>query len=65
MKLAEPEPLLLLTADGREFVLSLADDFEQEVAALRKSKKFQEFLEVRSKDKTQIPLEVIEKETRS
>jgi hypothetical protein len=35
---------LLLAPDGREYILSQADDFEQEVETLRQSTKFQAFL---------------------
>jgi PHD/YefM family antitoxin component YafN of YafNO toxin-antitoxin module len=35
LKLADQEPVLLLTPDGKEFVLTEADDFEREVEGLR------------------------------
>ena len=47
--MAQQEPVLLLTADGQEFVVSEADDFEHEVAALRASQAFQRFLDERSR----------------
>ncbi len=59
--LARQEPVLLLTADGREFMFSQADDFDQEVAALRASRAFQQFLVERSASKNRIPLEEIER----
>ncbi len=59
---AETEPVLLLAADGREFVLSQADDFEAEVESLRNSHSFQRFLDERMKCTKRTPLEVIEKE---
>ena len=62
IKLAQKEPVLLLTSDGKEFLISEADDFEQEVATLRGSPAFQRFLDVRSKGKGTIPLEEIERE---
>jgi PHD/YefM family antitoxin component YafN of YafNO toxin-antitoxin module len=62
LKLARQEPVLLLTPDGKEFVLTEADDFEREVESLRKSRVFQRFLEERSKDQRRIPLEEIEQE---
>jgi PHD/YefM family antitoxin component YafN of YafNO toxin-antitoxin module len=34
LNLARKEPVVLLTADGKEFVLAEADDFEREVEAL-------------------------------
>ena len=33
IKLALKEPVVLLTADGKEFVLAEADDFEREAAS--------------------------------
>jgi len=62
IKLARQEPVLLLTPDGKEFVLTKADDFEREVEGLRKSAAFQHFLEDRSKDQRRISLEEIERE---
>jgi hypothetical protein len=56
------EPLLLLTADGQEFFMTLADDFEQEVDTLRQSQAFQRFLDERSASRQRIPLEQIEAE---
>ncbi|MCR4319439.1 MAG: hypothetical protein NUV74_03765 [Candidatus Brocadiaceae bacterium] len=38
IKYARKETVLLLTSDGREFVVSEADDFEREVEELRGSK---------------------------
>jgi hypothetical protein len=43
IKLASKEPVMLLTPDGREFVLAEADDFDTEVQALRSSPAFQRF----------------------
>jgi hypothetical protein len=62
LHLAGQEPVLLLTPDGKEFVLTEADDFEREVEGLRRSRTFQQFLEERSKDQHRIPLEEIERE---
>lgn len=62
IKLAQKEPVLLLTSDGQEFVISEADDFEQEVETLRRSRAFQRFLDERSLSKSTVPLEDIEKE---
>ena len=62
IKLARKGPVLLLTSDGKEFVVSEADDFEREVEALRGSRAFQRFLDERSKSKRAIPLEEVEKE---
>ena len=48
INLARKETVVLLTPDGKEFVIAEADDFEQEVAALRNSQAFQRFLAERS-----------------
>ncbi len=60
--IASREPVLLLTADGKEFVLSEADDFDKEVESLRANATFQRFLEERSRHGGSIPIETIEKE---
>ena len=62
LDLARQGPVLLLTSEGEEFCVAEADDFEQEVEALRSSRAFQHFLDERSKDKHTIPLEELEKE---
>ncbi len=58
---ARKESVLLL-ADGEEFILSRADDFEAEVEAIRNSASFQSFLDRRMKCKIRFPIEDIEKE---
>ena len=60
--LAGKEPIVLLTADGREFVVAQADDFDREVETLRGSQAFQRFLDERSRSTQQIPLAEIEAE---
>ncbi len=62
LNLARKEPVLLLTLEGEEFCLAEADDFDQEVEALRKSSVFQKFLDERSQDKRIISLEELEEE---
>jgi hypothetical protein len=62
LRLAQNEPILLLTAEGQEFLLSEADDFEREVDALRTSKFFQQFLDERSAGKNKISLDELELE---
>jgi len=42
--------------------ISEADDFDAEVEALRNSRRFQQFLDERMRDKTRLPIEQIEKE---
>jgi len=46
LRLAEKGPVLL-TDDGREFLVSKADDFAAEIEALRQSIPFQAFLDKR------------------
>jgi len=58
---ARKESVLLL-ANGEEFILSRADDFEAEVEAIRNSRSFQSFLDERMKCKTRFPVEDVEKE---
>lgn len=58
--IASDEPVILLTSDGREFFVSEADDFENEVDTLRASTAFQRFLDERSQSNRRIPLEEIE-----
>jgi hypothetical protein len=60
LELAQNEPILLLTADGQEFLLAEADDFEREVEALRTSQTFQQFLEERSVGEKRISLDELE-----
>lgn len=62
INLARREPLLLLTAGGEEFVVALADDFDQEVESLRRSQAFQSFLDLRSASERKIPLSDVEAE---
>ncbi len=59
--MARKEPVLALTSDGEEFILSQADDFDKEVEALRNSQTFQKFLEERSQCTARIPLSKIER----
>ena len=60
--LARGEPLLLVTSEGEEFLLTEADDFEKEAEALRNSAAFQRFLEERSRSPRRFSLEEIEAE---
>lgn len=62
LNLARQGPVVLLTADGKEFLLAEADDFEQEVETLRRSQAFQRFLDERSACVQRVPLEEIEAE---
>ena len=62
INMASKEPILLLTADGKEFVLAEADDFDREVEILRGSQAFHQFLDERSRSTRRIPLEQVEAE---
>ena len=61
--IARDEPVLLVTPDGREFLVAEADDFEREVEALRASPAFQRFLDERSRCSSSVSLAEIESET--
>jgi hypothetical protein len=60
--MAQQEPVLLLTADGYQFILTPVDSLAEEVEVLRHSSTFQTFLEERMKCPKRIPLEEIERE---
>lgn len=65
LELAQEGPVLLLAADGREYILAEANDFDREVEQLRNSIAFQRFLDQRSAYRTtqrRIPLDVIRQE---
>jgi len=62
ISLAKQELVLLLAADGTEFFVSEADNFEKEVEIPRASPAFQSFLDERSASKPRVPLEQIAKE---
>lgn len=59
---AQSEPVILLTTDGREFILSQADHFAEEVETLRNSQRFQRFLDERMACQTRIALDELERE---
>lgn len=56
------EPVLIISDDGKEFIVSQADDFDEEVENLRNSLNFQSFLDERMKCETRFSIEDIEKE---
>jgi|OM-RGC.v1.032665319 hypothetical protein len=62
LHLAERESVLVIAPDGHEFLVAGADDFDAEVEALRKSARFQSFLDQRMKHPSRIPIEEIERE---
>ncbi len=54
------EPVLLVTAEGRELLLAEADDFAREVEELRASPAFQRFLDERSACERRVSLSALE-----
>jgi hypothetical protein len=57
LKQAATGSVRILTADGQAFVLENEDEFDKEVKRLGKSKKFQRFLNKRSKEPATTSLE--------
>lgn len=62
LHMAEDDAVLVVTEEGREFIVADADDFDAEAEALRKSARFQSFLDRRMTDKVRIPIEDVQKE---
>ena len=62
LQAARGEPVLLVEPTGGEFLLSAADDFDAEVESLRKSTRFQAFLDRRMGEKKRIPIGEIERD---
>lgn len=48
LDMAQESPIMVVAMDGKTFMVSLADDFEQEVEQLRHSQEFQSFLDSRT-----------------
>ncbi len=61
LRLADSESLLILSDDGHQYILEEADAFEKEVAMLGASDKFMKFLEERSKEKSTVSIDDLEK----
>jgi hypothetical protein len=61
-RIAADETIHVVAKDGTTFVIEPADSFEQEVAMLRKSKKFMAFLAERSKEQATISLDELDQE---
>jgi hypothetical protein len=61
LQTARSQSVLIVTPEGDEYVLEIADDFDKEVAQLGNSEKFMQFLEERRKEPGRIPFEEIEK----
>ena len=58
---ARMEDLIVRAPDGSEFMVSVIDDFDREIAATRRNEKLMAFLDKRAKSKTWIPLEAAER----
>lgn len=48
LDMAQESPVVVVATDGTTFMVSLADDFTQEVEQLRDSQEFQSFLDTRT-----------------
>ena len=59
LALAKSETILIHAASGEDFVLEPADEFDREAAILGASERLLSFLEDRSKEDDDIPLEEI------
>jgi hypothetical protein len=57
LTMASNEAVLLVSDDGKTFMLEEADKFDREVQELGNSDRFMKFLEERSKEKGVIPIE--------
>ena len=57
LNMARTDSVLVFSKDGSTYVLEQADPFDQEVAELGQSKKFMDFLKLRSNDPAVISLE--------
>ena len=57
LTMASNESVLLVSDDGKTFILEEADQFDREVEELGNSKRFMKFLEERSKEKGVISIE--------
>ena len=62
LAMAREKSVLLVSDDGRTYLLEEADDFDREVAALGNSEGFMRFLKKRSKEKSVISIEALAEE---
>ena len=58
---ARKEDLIVRAPDGSEFMVSVIDEFDREIAATRRNEKLMAFLDERAKSKTWIRLEHVER----
>ena len=59
---ARDEDLLVQTADGSEFVVTVVDDFDQEIARSRQNAKLMVLLEERAKQTRTVSLEEVKRQ---
>jgi hypothetical protein len=59
LTMASAESVLLVTPDGKSYILEEADDFEREVEQLATSERFMQFLSGRSKETGAISIEQV------
>ncbi len=56
LELAEQDTIILRKSDGTEFVLSVIDDFTEEVKVLANNQEFMDFLAQRSQSTSKLSL---------
>lgn len=59
---ARDEDILVQTADGSEFVVTVVDDFDQEIARTRQNAKLMVLLEERAKQTRTVSLEEVKRQ---
>jgi hypothetical protein len=59
---ARYEDVLVLAADGGEFMLTAIDDFDEEIARARRNDKLMALLNERAKQSQTIPLEEVKRQ---
>ena len=59
---ARDEDVLVQTADGLEFVLTVVDEFDQEIARTRQNAKLMALLDERAKQTQTIPLDEVKRQ---
>ena len=58
---AREDDLLVQSADGSEFLVTVVDDFDEEVVRSRRNKKLMEFLDQRAAETQSIPLDEVKR----
>lgn len=59
---AREEDLLVRTADGSEFVLTVVDEFDHEIARTRQNAKLMALLDERAKQTQTVPLDEVKRQ---